>query len=428
MAPISSTRVQPVRHLQGRLQLPGDKSISHRYALLASLADGRSTLHHYAPGADCQTTLDCLTRLGVPIVRDGETVIVDGRGLGGFGSPGRPLDCGNSGTTARLLAGMLAAQPFATTLAGDASLSRRPMRRIMAPLSEMGARFEATDDHLPLTIHGGPLWGIRFAPDRPSAQVKSAVLLAGLHAEGRTTVVEPAATRDHTERALEAFGVHFDREGLAVSVAGGQRLTPVTMQIPGDISSAAFVLVAAAALAGSDVTCLDVGLNPSRTGFLDVLRRYGAVVDTQIKSGEAGEPLGWVRVRPGDRRDIVIAPTDVPGLIDELPALAALATFGGRVEVRGAAELRVKESDRITALVGGLRALGADAVEYPDGFRVQGGRPIRGGTADAADDHRLAMAFAVAALGAAGPSVIQGSGAVAISYPGFFAALEMLRA
>ena len=431
MPPPPAATVAPARQLQGRLRVPGDKSIAHRYALLAALAEGRSTLAHFAPGADCRSTLGCLRGLGVEVDegRDG-TVTLLGRGFGQLRSPSAALDCGNSGTTMRLLAGVLAGHPFTTTMTGDASLSRRPMRRVIAPLELMGARIEATDGRAPLTVHGTSLQGIHHEPDTPSAQVKSAVLLAGLHADGATTVTEPAATRDHTERALVAFGGHVSVHGLAVSVNGGQRLEGRALTVPGDFSSAAFWLVGAAALPGSRVEIEEVGLNPTRTGLLEVLRRFGARVHVEVTSTEGGEPRGTISV-DGDRMGSVeIAPDEVPGLIDELPAIAALAAHGGEVTVRGASELRVKESDRIAALVAGFRALGIDADERADGFVVRGasggaGKPS-GGRADAQGDHRMAMAFAIAALAARQPSTIDGSDVVGISYPDFFDTLERL--
>jgi 3-phosphoshikimate 1-carboxyvinyltransferase len=358
---------------------------------------------------------------------DGSVVVV-GRGLGGWAAPAAPLDCGNSGTTLRLLSGILAAHPFTTTLFGDASLSRRPMRRVMAPLAEMGARFEAAaGDRPPLVVHGGRLRALDYRPDVPSAQVKSAVLLAGLHAEGTTTVVEPASTRDHTERALAAFGAPPVVDGRRVSVVGGRRLSSRDLRVPGDVSSAAFPAVAAAALPGSDVTIDGVGLNPSRTGILGLLRRFGARVEAEATENGAGEPVGYVRVRHAGLAPVEILPDEVPAIIDELPVLAALATFGGGLSVSGAGELRVKESDRISALVGGLRAMGADADERPDGFTIRPTRRLTGGAVDAQHDHRLAMAFAVAALGATGPTSITGSEVVAVSYPGFFRDLDGLR-
>jgi 3-phosphoshikimate 1-carboxyvinyltransferase len=427
----SAATITPARRLRGRLRVPGDKSIAHRYALLSALADGPSAFSNFAPGADCRSTLSCLRHLGVEIVEKPEgAVVILGRGLGKLRSASSPLDAGNSGTTLRLLAGVVAGHPFTSTLVGDASLSRRPMRRVIAPLERMGSRIESTDGHAPLVVHGGPLRAIEHRPETPSAQVKSAVLLAGLHAEGTTMIVEPAATRDHTERALRAFGATVAVEGLTVSVSGGQRLAAQTLTIPGDFSSAAFWLVAAAAMPGSQVIVEDVGLNPSRSALLDVLREFGARVQVEVTATEAGEARGIVTVEHDRTGSLEIAPAQVPGLIDELPAIAALAAHGGEVSVRGASELRVKESDRIAALVAGLRALGVDADERADGFVVCGpaagaGRP-RGGVADARGDHRMAMAFAIAALGAETPSRIDGADAVVISYPGFFETLDRL--
>jgi len=429
--PTPAATIAPARRLRGRLTVPGDKSIAHRYALLGALAEGRSTLTHFSPGADCRSTLACLRALGVEVDEGSDgTVILLGRGLGQLRSPAGPLDAGNSGTTMRLLAGVLAGHPFSATMIGDSSLSRRPMRRVIAPLERMGARFEAVDGRPPLTVHGTRLHAIAHEPETPSAQVKSAVLLAGLHAEGTTSVREPAATRDHTERALAAFGGRAVTDGLTVSVTGGQRLHGRALRVPGDFSSAAFWLVAAAATPGSRIEVDDVGLNPTRTALLGVLERFGARVQVDVRTTDAGEPRGSVTVE-GDRMGTLdIAPAEVPGLIDELPALAALAAHGGQVTVRGATELRVKESDRIAALVAGFRALGVNAEELADGYIIAGPaagstRPS-GGRADARGDHRMAMAFAIAALAAEGPSTIVGSDVVAVSYPGFFETLDRL--
>ncbi len=433
MPSLTAVTIRPARRLTGRLRVPGDKSISHRYALLAALAEGRSHLAGYAPGADCRSTLDCLRRLGVEINEDtaAHTVVVLGRGLGQLGSPAAPLDCGNSGTTMRLLAGVLAGHAFSSRLEGDRSLSRRPMRRVIAPLERMGARIDSIDGHAPLVIHGihgERLRAIAYAADAPSAQIKSAVLLAGLHADGVTSVAEAAQTRDHTERALEAFGAAIARASpgvSTVSVAGGQRLAGRTLSIPGDFSSAAYWMVSAAAMPGSRVEISDVGLNPTRTALVGVLERFGARVRVEVSGTEAGEPRGTVIVE-GDRTGaLAIAPAEVAALIDELPAIAALAARGGEIVVHGAAELRVKESDRIATLVAGFRALGFSAEERPDGFTIRGPAGA-GGVAHAQGDHRMAMAFAIAALAASGPSTIEGADAVGISYPDFFDTLDRL--
>jgi 3-phosphoshikimate 1-carboxyvinyltransferase len=412
--------------VHGRLRVPGDKSISHRYALLAALAVGRSELRNYAPGADCRSTLSCLRALGVEVLDQDDNVSIQGRGLEPLRSPSSALDAGNSGTTMRMVAGILAAQPFDSVLTGDRSLSKRPMRRVIDPLTRMGARIESVDWHAPLTVHGTRLRPITYRPEIPSAQVKSAVLLAGLHAEGRTSVAEPAQTRDHTERALAAFGFRMHADGLAVSVEGGHPGSAQALEIPGDFSSAAFWMVAAAALPDSEVVIEGVGLNPTRTALINVLRRFGARVQVYESSVAAGEPFGTIVVSGEEAGSLDIRPAEVPALIDELPAIAALASRHGLVSVRGATELRVKESDRISSLVAGFRGLGVAADERADGFIIRGGSAPSGGVADARGDHRLAMAFAIAALSARSPSRIEGADVVAISYPAFFETLDRL--
>jgi 3-phosphoshikimate 1-carboxyvinyltransferase len=437
MASIASATVKPARCVRGRLHLPGDKSISHRYALLAALADGRSVIRQFSSGADCAATLDCLRRLGAAVEQRTTNLAsalsapaleiqITGRGLRGLIAPEDPLNAQNSGTTMRMLSGIVAAHPFTTILKGDASLTRRPMRRVIDPLERMGARILSDNHRPPLTIIGGDLHGTDYALDVPSAQVKSAILLAGLQAAGITRVVEPVPTRNHTELALRAFGVAVSHTDSAIEIQGGQRLAARNLVVPGDISAAAFWAAAAAAMPDSELELENVGLNPTRTALLDVLERAGAKVEREIQAEEGGEPRGLVRIRHVEMKPLVLGPRDVPALIDELPVLAAHATFGGELVVTGAAELRVKESDRISALVHGLRALGADIDEMPDGFHVRGARQLRGGHADSAGDHRLAMAFAVAALGGEVPSIITGAEAVDISYPGFFTALDTL--
>ena len=431
MASIAATTVRPARRIKGTVGLAGDKSISHRYAILAALAEGRSTIAQYSQGADCAATLDCLASAGVDVQRSrsadrGLVVEIDGRGLRGLRQPPAPLDARNSGTTMRLLAGVLAAHPFTSILTGDASLSKRPMGRVMVPLTLMGARIESHDKLPPLTIHGAALAGIRYRTEVPSAQVKSAVLLAGLQAEGTTVVEESAATRNHTELALRAFGARVDTFPGTIEIAGGQTLRGGAFTVPGDISSAAFWVAAAAGIPGSDVEIQNVGLNPTRIALLDVLRRGGASIDMHVEREAGGEPSGRVRVRYGQPGSLTLGADEVPYLIDEIPALAAWASLGGELHVTGAAELRVKESDRISALVRGFLALGGDVEEFGDGFHLRGSRRLKGGRADAAGDHRLAMAFAVAALGADSPSIISGADSVAISYPEFFSTLESL--
>ncbi len=421
--------VPPARRVAGRTRVPGDKSISHRYAMLAALADGISSITGYSSGADCAATIACLRALGVQIRETGDRAFdITGRGIRGLQQPGAPLDAANSGTTMRLLAGILAAHPMQTTIGGDRSLSRRPMQRVIDPLTRMGARIESDNGRPPLTITGGGLHPIDFEPQVPSAQVKSAVILAGLQTEGRTSVTEPAPTRDHTERALAAFGAGVDVEGRRISITGGQRLTAANLPVPGDVSSATFWMALAAGTPGAAVEIEGVGLNPSRTDILDIIRRAGATVMADIESGGAGEPMGRIRVAFDSPRSFSVEPVDVPGIIDEIPALAALAAMmpeGTELVVRGAGELRVKESDRITALASGLRAMGTTVEEFADGFHLSA-RPLHGAVVDACDDHRLAMAFAIAATRATTPTTITGASAVDVSYPGFFDTLDRL--
>jgi len=416
---MQSLILSPAESVHGDLSVPGDKSISHRYVLLSALAPGRSVIEHLSSGADVAATVACMRALGAQVTFEGpDLATVTG---GTWTAPARELDAENSGTTMRLLAGLLAACPFRSTLTGDASLRRRPMRRVIDPLSAMGAHISSQGGLAPLVIDGGPLQGLEWTPPVPSAQIKSAILLAGLSASGVTTVVEPADTRDHTERAFPLFGLSCAVEGRRVSVHGGQRPTPARapLRVPGDPSSAAVWAAAAATLPGSLVRIRGVALNPRRLGFLHALERLGARVSMTQDSIEGGEPVGTITVAFSDRRDTTIEASEVPGLIDELPVLAACAAAGRRLEVSGAAELRVKESDRITALVTGFRALGVDAEERPDGFVIDGRTQASGGHAHAVGDHRLVMAFAIVALAASGPTRIDGAECVAVSYPTF---------
>lgn len=429
MRPAAGTLIiPPSERATGRVTVPGDKSISHRYALLAALAEGVSTIRGYSTGFDCRTTLACLRALGARVLWEPDHVTIEGRGATGFRQPAVALDAENSGTTMRLLAGILAAQPLVTTITGDASLRRRPMRRVTIPLTEMGARIDTEDGRPPLTIHGARLHGIVHRPEVPSAQIKSCVLLAGLQASGTTTVEETSPTRDHTERAIETFKGVISCAPGTISIEGGQRLQARDLSVPGDISSAAFWGVLAAGTPGGDVTITGVGLNPTRTTVLEILRRAGAEVIVSLDEPDAAEPSGSIRVVARDWRDFSIAPHEVPAVIDEIPALAALAAMmpsGRSFEVRGAAELRVKESDRITSLAAGLRAMGSDVEEFEDGFHLRA-RPLHGATVKCADDHRLTMAFAIAATRASGPVTIDDASAAAISYPEFFETMGLL--
>jgi 3-phosphoshikimate 1-carboxyvinyltransferase len=414
--------IKPAETVRGAVAVPGDKSISHRYALLGAIAAGTTKIEHLAPGADVASTIRCIGGLGAGIEPAGPNgVQIRGGGRAGLSPAAGALDAGNSGTTMRLLAGLVAGYQFFTTLTGDESLSRRPMRRVIDPLTAMGAQIGSREGCAPLEIHGASLSAIDWTSPVPSAQVKSALMLAGLRAAGTTVVREPLATRDHTERAFPTFGLTSRTEGLACFVDGGQdAVAPrTTLVVPGDPSSAAVWAAAAAALPGSSVRLDGVCLNPHRLGFVAALERMGASIQVRTETERAGESVGSIHVAYGANRHATISAAEVPALIDELPVLAARAALGGGLEVTGAAELRVKESDRITALVAGLRSLGVDARELPDGFIVEGHRRPAGGTADAAGDHRLVMAFAIVALGASHPSIITGAGAVAISYPDF---------
>ena len=443
-------KIRPARRLRGSLRLPGDKSISHRAALFAALARGRSEITNFSTSADCSSTLDCLGALGVRVEREGSTVRVEGAGVEGgatkFVAPSAPLDCGNSGTTMRLLVGVLAGQPFTSTMTGDESLSRRPMRRVTGPLELMGARVRTEDGHAPLVVEGRrPLDAIEYETPVASAQVKSCVLLAGLFAAGRTRVVEPhALTRDHTERMLRWFGAHVET-GHAVrpdgstahvhSVEGLKGFGARDFDVPGDISSAAFMASAAALLPGSELRLEGVGLNPTRSRFLDTLVMLGADARVEDEREICNEPVGALRVR-GARESAEALDRGKPALplrgemiaqlIDELPVLAVVGTqVEGGIEIREAAELRVKESDRIRTTVENLRAMGAEVEEFEDGLKVHGRARLRGARLDAHGDHRIAMAFAVAALVAEGETEIAGAEeCVAVSFPEFFPLLE----
>jgi 3-phosphoshikimate 1-carboxyvinyltransferase len=413
-------RLAPADSFRGLFTLPGDKSLSHRLAILGALADGETQIGNFSSSADCTSTLACLAGFGVESRRVGRSVDVLGRGPNGLRAAGAPLDAGNSGSTLRMLAGVAAGLPFETVLTGDSSLRRRPVERVAAPLRAMGASAVSTDGKPPIAIRGGSLNGIRWTMDVASAQVKTAVLLAGLLAHGRTTVVEPAASRDHTERLLPAFGVEVTREGLSVSIEGGQRLHPVTMEVPGDTSSAAFLVIAALVLPGSSVRIENVLLNPQRTAFIEVLRRMGALIHTGLRHDEP-EPVGWIEARSSLLRGTDVPPEEVPGLIDEVPALAvAAARAEGDFTLSGAAELRVKESDRIAAIAEGLGRMGCDVQERPDGLVLNGGRPLRGAAVRSFGDHRIAMALAVAALVASGETEIDDAECASVSFPEFF--------
>jgi 3-phosphoshikimate 1-carboxyvinyltransferase len=416
-------KVEPAASVRGTFTLPGDKSISHRAAILGAMAQGETRVSNFSEAADCASTLGCLRGLAVSVERDGARVTIGGGGLESWRAPASPLDAGNSGSTIRMLAGPLAGRPFRTTLIGDESLSRRPLERVAVPLRAMGATIETTDGHAPLTITGGALRGMTHELKVASAQVKTALLLAGLSAEGRTTVREPMPSRDHTERMLAAFGARVERDGLAASVDGGTRLRGATVAVPGDASSAAFLVVAALVLPDSELRLEGVLLSPTRTAFVEVLRAMGGQVEATLERSEP-EPVGTIVARSSSLRGIRIDPALVPSLIDEVPALAVAGAFAsGRLEVTEAGELRHKETDRIAALARGLTALGARVEERPDGLVVAGGAPLRGAAVDSEDDHRIAMALSVAALGARGTTDVARGECVAVSFPSFYEVL-----
>jgi 3-phosphoshikimate 1-carboxyvinyltransferase len=417
--------LRPARNLRGSLRLPGDKSICHRYAMLAAIAQGRTRLQNFSPGADCASTLACVEALGASVQR-GEAGVVEIEG-GSWRAPNAALDCGNSGSTMRMLSGFLAGQPFTSELAGDASLSRRPMGRVIEPLSAMGARIASRDGCPPLRITGGKLRALDYKLPVASAQVKSAVLLAGLFAEGETWVEEPVPTRDHTELALQSFGANVMRRGNRAGIAGGQRLRAIQALVPGDISSSAFFLCAAALFPESNLVIDSLLLNPTRAALLDVLAAMGVRTSMLRVEQHHGELVGTVQVQPGPLRGTRISGAQSAALIDELPVLAAIAPYTEEgIEIRDARELRVKESDRIAAVAANLRAMGARVEEFDDGLRVPGGQPLRGAEVNSFGDHRIAMAFAVAALRAQGETRILGADAARISFPGFFTLLEQV--
>jgi len=409
------------KSLSGRFELPGDKSISHRLALFSAIAEGETRIRNYSTAADCSSTLACLAALGVELRHEGTTVTLEGRGPEQLRPSPTTLDVGNSGSTIRMLAGILAGRRFRSVLSGDASIRRRPVERVAAPLRAMGASVETSDGKPPLAIEGGRLAGIEWRLPVASAQVKTAVLLAGLQANGTTTVREPGRSRDHTERLLPLFGVPIERLSDGARLEGGARPRAVAdFEVPGDPSSAAFLVVAALVLPGSEIRIDNVLLNPTRIGFLEVLREMGAEIETGI-TREEPEPVGWVRARASALCGVAIAPEQVPGLVDELPALAVAAAYArGRFTVSGASELRVKESDRISAIAEGLSRMGVAVTEHPDGFSIEGGRPLRGAQVRSFGDHRIAMALVVAGLGATGPTEVEGDECVAVSFPEFF--------
>jgi 3-phosphoshikimate 1-carboxyvinyltransferase len=421
----SQVIVRPARNLRGRVQLPGDKSISHRYAMLAGIAEGASRLENYSTGADCASTLGCMRSLGVNWERkEGNVIEVQGRGQA-LAAPRTALDCGNSGSTMRMLSGIVAGQRFVSEMTGDESLSRRPMQRVIAPLSAMGAEIASQDGKPPLRVTGGALKAIDYKMPVASAQVKSCLLFAGLFADGETRVEESLRTRDHGEVALRAFGAQVERRGNAASIRGGQHLRGIEARIPGDLSSAAFFLCAAALFPGSQLIIPNLLMNPTRARLLDILMQMGLrIAVTQLEEIH-GEMVGALQVEGCTLKGATIAGSDAAALIDEIPVLAAIAPYTQQgIEVRDAKELRVKESDRIAAMAANLRLMGGQVEERDDGLKIPGGQTLQGAELDSFGDHRIAMAFAVAALRAQGETLIRGAESAAISYPAFFQTLE----
>ena len=421
-----SRRMRPARNIVGTVRPPGDKSISHRYALLAAVADGRTTIRNFSSAADCASTLGCLRELGVEIRTEGGAALIEGAGLAGLRVPRQTMDAGNSGSTIRMLSGILAGQSFTSSISGDESLRRRPMSRVMEPLRQMGAEISARDgNYAPLEIRGRPLRAIHYRPPVASAQVKTAVLLAGLSAEGATVVEEEVKTRDHTELALVEFGAQLTRARRSVRVEGRQRLRGGEFQVPGDISSAAFFLVAALLFPESNLLVENVGLNPTRAALLDFLTGLGANIRISRVDSSAGERVGDLHVSGGSLKGGRVGPELAPALIDELPVLAVLGTQTEEgLSISGAQELRVKESDRIATLAENLRRMGARVEERPDGMEVLGGQRLRGARLDSFGDHRIAMAFSVAALVAEGETLLDGADAAQVSFPAFYDVLD----
>ena len=419
-------KISPATSVSGAIQLPGDKSISHRYGMLAAIAEGESKISNYSTGADCQSTLGCMRALGAGVETKDGLVLIQGRGLDGLQPPAGTLDAGNSGSTIRMLSGILAAQPFVTSIGGDESLSKRPMARIMTPLAEMGARIDAQENRFPpLTIHGARLHPIEYTLPVASAQVKSCVLLAGLFADGRTTVHEPMRTRDHTELALREFGADVDVDRLSISVTGRARLQGRELRVPGDLSSAAFFLVAALIVPDSSITIHGVGLNPTRSALLDFLAEMGAQIKILDVSSSGGELIGDVMIRKSRMQGGVLEKARTAALIDEIPVLAVLgaASEEGLI-VRDASELRIKETDRIATIGENFKRMGLAIQLHQDGFEVPGRQQFRAAELDSFGDHRIAMAFSIAALAADGPCTVLGADAASVSFPEFFDTLQ----
>lgn len=419
--------VAPARSFRGSLMLPGDKSISHRYAMLAGFAAGTSHIANFSTGADPHSSLGCMQAMGAQVSTEGRTITITGTG-GVLAQPTGDLDCGNSGSTMRMLAGLVAAQGGTYRFIGDESLTKRPMERIRKPLEQMGAKIDLTEGHAPMTVHGTELKAIDFEAPIASAQVKTAVLFAGLQAKGTTSIIERVRTRDHSEHALRAFGAELRREADKLSITGGQTLRAIDATVPGDMSSAAFFLCAALLFEDSNVVLDALGMNPTRASLLDVITMMGGKIKVLDVQEQHGEMVGTIQVQRGPQlRGTEIAGSLAAQLIDEIPVLAAIAPYTENgMRIRDAKELRVKESDRIALVVKNLRAMGAEVVEYEDGMDIPGGQTLRGGLIDSGLDHRIAMAFSIAALRAEGETTIHGAEAASISFPEFFTWLDEL--
>ncbi|ANC77062.1 3-phosphoshikimate 1-carboxyvinyltransferase [Fictibacillus phosphorivorans] len=422
-------QLQPIQQLKGSIKVPGDKSISHRAVMFGSIAEGKTTVEGFLTGEDCLSTISCFKKLGVSIQQEGENVTVEGKGLTGLTPSSEDLYVGNSGTTIRLMLGILANTPFQSTLTGDESIAKRPMNRVTKPLKEMGAAIDGNDagNKVPLHIKGGETRGIHYTSPIASAQVKSAIILAGLDGEGTTSVKEPFKSRDHTERMLKAFGVEVETDELTVSVAGGQKLKGTHIEVPGDISSAAFFLVAGAIVPNSEITLKKVGLNPTRTGILDVLKNMGADITYQNINETASEPFGDLVIKSSDLKGTVIQGDLIPRLIDEIPIIALAATQAeGKTIIKDAHELRVKETDRIETVVNELKKMGADIEATEDGMIIHGKSSLHGASVQSYGDHRIGMMLSVAACIAEGETTLTNSEAIAVSYPSFFEQLDIL--
>ena len=422
---------QPAQRVGGTITLPGDKSISHRYAMLSAIGEGSAEITNYSTGADCASTLDCLEAMGVKIRRNGTTISIEGVGMDGLRKPAHDLDVGNSGTLIRLIAGILAGQSFTTVMAGDESIAQRPMKRIMTPLIEMGAKITARDGEFPpLTIEGSKLHAVTYAPPVASAQVKSATLLGGLYAEGTTVVREKLKTRDHTEIALREMGADIEVSGLEIRLKGRPTLKNSDRRVASDLSSATFFICAALMLPGSDLTIEGVGLNPTRTDLLDVLLKMGADIEIIPDEGGLGERTGTLRIRgvEGGIKGGVIEGAVTAGVIDEIPMLSVLGALSrDGLDVRDARELRVKETDRIATVADNLGRMGVEVAVREDGMTIPGGQTLKPAKLDSFGDHRIAMAFTVAALAAEGPCEIVNAEAASVSFPEFFETLDAIR-